>query len=144
MDIIRVTEPWHIAAVYYLRIQLALSLDIPISGEIDEKQGNNGDYLLIMEGKTPVATGRLRHYQGQAKFERISVAVEYQGRGIGSLLIREMEIWAAEQGYTRVLITSKWEVRQFYLQLGYQVEGDIIKGGMFTLIHVTKTLIDRI
>lgn len=140
MDIIRVTEPWHIAAVHYLRIQVALSLNIPISGEIDEKPGDNCDYLLIMEGETPVATGRLRHFQGQAKFERISVAVGYQGRGIGSLLIREMEIWAAEQGFTQVLITSKWDVRQFYLQLGYQAEGGIIEGGMFALIRVTKTL----
>ena len=140
MDIIRVTEPWHIAAVHYLRIQVALSLNIPISGEIDEKPGDNCDYLLIMEGETPVATGRLRHFQGQAKFERISVAVGYQGCGIGSLLIREMEIWAAEQGFTQVLITSKWDVRQFYLQLGYQAEGGIIEGGMFALIRVTKTL----
>lgn len=140
MDIIRVTEPWHIAAVHYLRIQVALSLNIPISGEIDEKTGDHCDYLLIMEGETPVATGRLRHYQGQAKFERISVAVGYQGQGIGSLLIREMEVWAAEQGFNQVLITSKWDVRQFYLQLGYQTEGDIIDGGMFALIRVTKAL----
>ncbi|MFT8211432.1 MAG: GNAT family N-acetyltransferase [Symbiopectobacterium sp.] len=140
MEIIRVTEPWHLAAVHYLRIQIALSLDIPISGEIDEKPGDECDYLLIVEGETPVATGRLRHYQGQAKFEQISVAVEYQGQGIGSLLIREMEVWAAEQGFTQVLITSKWDVRQFYLQLSYQTEGDIIEGGMFALIRVTKTL----
>lgn len=140
MEIIRVTEPWHIAAVHYLRIQVALSLNIPISGEIDEKTGDNCDYLLIMDGKTPLATGRLRHYQGQAKFERITVAVGYQGQGMGSLLIREMEVWAAEQGFSQVLITSKWDVRQFYLQLGYHVEGDIIDNHMFALIRVTKTL----
>ena len=140
MNIISVTEPWQLAAVHYLRIQVALSLDIPLSGEIDEQPGETPDYLLLMEGNIPVATGRLRAHEGQAKFERISVAVGYQGRGIGSLLIRAMESWAAEQGFRQVLITSKWDVRHFYLQLGYQAQGEVIEGGLFPLIRVTKTL----
>lgn len=140
MNIIRVTEPWHLAAVHYLRVQVALSLAIPLAGEIDEKPGEQCDYLLIMDGETPLATGRLRDHQGQAKFERISVAVGHQGQGIGSLLIRAMETWAAERGFQQVIITSKWDVRRFYLQLGYQAQGDIIDGGLFPLIRVTKNL----
>jgi len=140
MNIIRATETWHTAAVHYLRIQIALDLGITLADEIDEKPGDACDYLLIMEGETPVAAGRLRQFQGQAKFERICVAPHFQGRGTGSLLIREMEKWAAERGFRQVLITSKWEVRNFYLQLGYKMEGEKVEGGLFSLIHVTKTL----
>lgn len=33
MEIIRVTETWQLAAVHYLRIQVALSLAIPLAGK---------------------------------------------------------------------------------------------------------------
>ena len=140
MEIIRASETWHIAAVHYLRIQTAIDLNISLAAEIDETADAPCDYLLIIEENTPVAAGRLRSYPEYAKFERICVAPAYQSRGIGSLLIREMEKWASERGFPRILITSKWDVRQFYLQLGYQPEGDIIADGLFPLIRVTKTL----
>lgn len=140
MEIIRVEELWQLAAVHYLRIQVALSLDIPVAGEIDEKPGEKVDYLLLMDGPTPVATGRLRNFEGKAKFERITVAAGRQGQGIGRLLMQELEKWAAELGFSEVLITGKLEVRDFYLKLGYATDGAVTTAGRFPLVRLTKAL----
>ena len=140
MEIRRVKERWEVAAVHYLRIQVALSLNIPVRGEIDEKEGDQLDYLLIMDGDTPAATGRLRNYEGKAKFERITVGVAYQRKGIGHLLIEEMEKWAYELGFREIFITGKQEVQDFYLKAGYATNGEVIQTGIFPLVHLTKTL----
>lgn len=140
MEIIRVEEIWQLAAVHYLRIQVALSLDIPVAGEIDEKPGEKVDYLLLMDGPAPVATGRLRNHEGKAKFERITVAAGRQGQGIGRVLMRELEKWATELGFREVLITGKLEVRDFYLKLGYATDGTVTPGGRFSLVRLTKAL----
>jgi GNAT superfamily N-acetyltransferase len=140
MDIIRVEETWQLAAVHYLRIQVALSLDIPVSSEIDEKPGDTVDYLLLMDGPTPVATGRLRRYEGKAKFERITVASGRQGQGLGRLLMTELEKWARELGFNEAVITGKLEVRDFYLKLGYATDGEVTQRGRFSLVLLTKTL----
>ncbi|THF62788.1 GNAT family N-acetyltransferase [Pseudothauera nasutitermitis] len=140
MEIIRVAETWQLAAVHYLRIQVALSLDIPVAGEIDEKPGEKVDYLLIMDGPTPAATGRLRNYEGKAKFERITVAVDRQGQGIGRLLMQGLETWAYETGLREALVTGKLEVLDFYLKLGYATDGAVTQGGRFPLVRLTKAL----
>lgn len=143
MEIIRVAEIWQLAAVHYLRIQVALSLDIPVAGEIDEKPGEKVDYLLIMDGPAPVATGRLRNYEGKAKFERITVAVDRQGQGIGRLLMQALEAWAHEIGLREALVTGKLEVLDFYLKLGYATDGAVTQGGRFPLVRLTKALGSR-
>ncbi|WP_198008303.1 MULTISPECIES: GNAT family N-acetyltransferase [Brenneria] len=134
------TETWQLAAVHYLRIQVALSLAIPLAGEIDETPGDRVDYLLITDGTLPVATGRLRHYESQAKFERITVAVDRQGQGIGRLLMQGLEAWAYELGLRRALVTGKLEVRDFYLKLGYVTDGAVTQTGLFPLVRLTKEL----
>ncbi|MCL2891759.1 GNAT family N-acetyltransferase [Brenneria tiliae] len=141
MEIVRVTETWQLAAVHYLRIQVALSLAIPLAGEIDEKPGEQVDYLLLMDGPVPVATGRLRHYEGQAKFERITVAADRQGQGIGRLLMGALEAWAYERGLRRALVTGKLEVRDFYLKQGYVTDGTVTQTGIFPLVRLTKELV---
>lgn len=141
MEIIRVTELWQLAVVHYLRIQVALSLDIPAEGEIDERPGEQVDYLLLMDGHVPVATGRLRHYDGRAKFERITVAVDRQRRGIGRVLMQALEAWAAELGLRQALVTGKLEVCDFYLKLGYATDGTVTHTGRFPLVLLTKELV---
>lgn len=140
MKTIRVVENWQLAAVHYLRIQVALSLDIPLAGEIDEKPGEQVDYLLLMDGPTPVATGRLRNYEGRAKFERITVAVGRQGQGVGRLLMQALEAWARELGLRQALVTGKLEVRDFYLKQGYVTDGAVTQTGRFPLVTLTKVL----
>ncbi|MBG6082422.1 GNAT family N-acetyltransferase [Rubrivivax gelatinosus] len=140
MEIRRVTQRWELAAVHYLRVEVALSLGIPLDGEIDEKEGDRVDYLLITDGGRPLATGRLRHLDGQAKFERITVASTQQRQGHGSRLILALEDWAHELGYREAVITSKAEAEDFYLRLGYVRDGDVVHGGRFSLVRVTKAL----
>lgn len=140
MKIIRVTDVWQLAAVHYLRIQVALSLDIPLAGEIDEKPGERVDYLLLMDGAFPVATGRLRNHEGRAKFERITIAVGRQGQGVGRLLMQALEAWARELGLRQALVTSKPEARDFYLKLGYIADGTVTLAGRFPLVRLTKAL----
>jgi GNAT superfamily N-acetyltransferase len=140
MEIRRVREPWELAAVHYLRIQVALNLNIPPQREIDEKPGEAVEYLLILDGDVPVATGRLRVVEGKAKFERITVAVARQGQGLGRRLMRELEAWARDKGLTEAYLTGKAEVENFYLRIGYATDGPVSYAGTFPLVRMTKSL----
>ena len=140
METRRVKEPWELAAVYFVRIQLALELGITPQREIDEKAGEALDHLLILDGDVPIAAGRLRVVENKAKFERITVASTWQGRGIGRRLMAELEDWAREKGLAEAYLTGKVEVEDFYRKLGYATDGAVIHGGPFPLVRMVKRL----
>lgn len=140
MEFIRVQAPWELACVHYLRVAVGLHLNIPPNGEIDEKPEEILEYGLLMDGDTPVATGRLRIVDGRAKFERITVAVAYQSKGHGRRLMAELEAWAREKGLKQAYLTGKLDVEDFYRKSGYASEGEVMYKGRFPLVTMSKRL----
>ena len=61
-----------------------------------------------------------------SKGQLIQMAVEtdWQGKGIGKLLVRSLIAFAVSQGIKEIEIHSRAEVISFYEQLGFQVFGD--------------------
>lgn len=56
----------------------------------------------------------------------ISVAPEWRGRGVGSVLMRAAEDWARERGATRVILdlaAANTGARRLYERLGYETHG---------------------
>ncbi len=60
MEVIRVTENWQRAAVYWLRIQVFVEgQNIPLEMEFDARDGDGTRYVLIVENHRSIATARL-------------------------------------------------------------------------------------
>ena len=75
-----------------------------------------------------------------SKGQLIQMAVEtdWQGKGIGKLLVRSLIAFAVSQGIKEIEIHSRAEVTSFYEQLGFQVFGDEFEevGVKHRMIHL--------
>ena len=85
------------------------------------------DYLntvvIVYDDGTPVGCGCFKAFdKDSVEIKRMFVKDEYRGRGIGRLLIEELEAWAKESGYnSTVLETGKKHVEAIglYKRQGY-------------------------
>ena len=60
------------------------------------------------------------------EISRVFVAPDFQGRGIGKLIVSHLERCAAENGVKAVYLTSTAVSKAFYESLGYLViEGEV-------------------
>lgn len=130
------------AAVCDVRIETMIkNFDITIDQEFDESDGLDTRYVLLSDGRIPVAECRLHGLNGYAKIERVSVLTPYQKKGVGSKLLQEAEKWLKELGYRHVVITSREEALPFYLKNGYALMNHEKEGsGIFTCVYVDKML----
>ena len=100
MEIIRATETWQQAGAYYVRIQaMAKKHHITLRQEFDEHDTPNTQYIVAVDHDFPAATARMYPLDGQSvMIGRVVVLPEYRHQGIGTMVVRECEKWAAEQG----------------------------------------------
>ena len=102
------------------------------NAEFEEADG--GAFLLlydgtVLDGDEPVAGGAFRRYDdGTAELKRIWTHSEHRRRGLGRLIVDELEQEAARRGYTRVELTTgprQPEARGLYLRAGYRPLFDV-------------------
>ena len=55
---------------------------------------------------------------------QVAVATEYQGQGVGGLLVDECERWSRKNGFTRIELNARETAVHFYDRLGYHVEAE--------------------
>lgn len=142
MQTIRVTEQWQRSAVHYLRIKVsAIGLQIPLAIEFDEHDGEQTNYMLLLDDNTPVATARLHFVDEKtAKIERVCVSEEYQGKGYGRCLMQATEAWASVLDAEKIVVTSKADVVGFYEKLGYTPNYNIIYNSFIPIVYTEKQL----
>jgi GNAT superfamily N-acetyltransferase len=141
--VVRVQLPWELAAAYYVRVTVGLSLGVGPDREIDEKSDEPVRHLVVLDGHEPVAAGRWRDYEDQAKFERIGVVPSRRGQGWGRRIMEALEAEARAAGKTKAVLTARTEVEQFYQSLGYTA-GEAVPGPThFPLRWYRKDLADH-
>lgn len=81
--------------------------------------------VLIYDETTTIACGAIKEYLPDAmEVKRMFTLSKYRGKGAASLLLKELEKWAAELGYAKcVLETGKRQkdAVALYLKNGYQI-----------------------
>lgn len=61
--------------------------------------------IVAYNGNTAAGCGAIKEYEtGVAEVKRMYVPEEYRGRGIASLILAELEKWAAGLGYTKCIL----------------------------------------
>ncbi|MFI9384478.1 GNAT family N-acetyltransferase [Kutzneria sp. NPDC052558] len=95
--------------------------------EFEEAHG--GAFLLLYDGDEPVAGGAFRRYdEHTAELKRIWTSSGHRRRGLGLLVVEELEQEAARRGYTRIYLTTgprQPEARGLYLRAGYRPLFDV-------------------
>ena len=68
----------------------------------------------------PVGVGRAHFIsQGEAQIRSISVEPEWEGKGIGSIVLKELEKIVSEKGARRIIIHARNSAIEFYKKNGY-------------------------
>lgn len=80
-------------------------------------------HLLVKDGSgKAVATGRMQfNSPKEAQIRSMAVINEYQGKGIGSLIIAHLEKIAREKRLETILLDARENAVNFYLQNGYEI-----------------------
>lgn len=63
--------------------------------------------VVLYESGIPVGCGALKEYElGIAEVKRMFVKPEYRGKGLASLILKELEAWAAELSYQKCILET--------------------------------------
>ena len=123
MRIIRAATEAERAGVYFVRIQaMQRAHRIPLSEEIDEKDGPECRYILLLDDIFPAAACRWFPVSADAaEIGRVVVLPEYRGRNLGKAVMQAAEQWIAESGFRKAVVNSRRGVEPFYEKLGYRL-----------------------
>lgn len=120
------TDPNFVALVRLLDEELAI-IDGDEHGFYSQynKIDQINHVVLIYDETTAIACGAIKEYLTDAmEVKRMFTLPKYRGKGAASLLLKELEKWAAELGYAKcVLETGKRQkdAVALYLKNGYQI-----------------------
>ena len=92
--------------------------------EFDDTDSISLHCVLYCGGKS-AAAGRMYGEGSLAHIGRIAVLKEYRGKGLGSLMMNELEKQARERGYTGTALSAQCRAQRFYEANGYTARGDI-------------------
>jgi putative acetyltransferase len=97
-------------------IQLIRLLDKHLSdvfGTIQEYYGqfniisNNDTVVVAYMNEVPAGSGCIRQYDANTiEVKRMFVSEEYRGNGIAGAVLNELETWAKELGYKRIILET--------------------------------------
>lgn len=122
LEVIRARKLHEQAGAYYVRIQaMARQHHITLREEFDEHDGPECNYIVVLDHDFPVATCRWFPVEtGIVEIGRVVVLPEYRGKDIGRLVVGKAEEWISEEGYEKIVISSRDVAVGFYEKLGYQ------------------------
>ena len=96
----------------------------PRGSEQDDFESKSQHLMIANPGGQALAVGRL-HFNSPSEAQIRFMAVEpaAQGRGLGSVILRELEARARAAGATAIVLNARDNVRPFYEKHGFTVTG---------------------
>ncbi|GGM38824.1 acetyltransferase [Paraliobacillus quinghaiensis] len=100
--------------------------EVPLSDEFDKHdQDPNTKHILIEIDNQPAATGRIRIVDGKGKLERICVSLSFRKKGLGKLIVKNLEAIARDKNALAVFLHGQTHAEGFYQSLNYQTVSDV-------------------
>lgn len=102
---------------------------VPSAIEIDQNESHCIYFVLYNEAHQAIATVRLLpdSESNQVTLQRMAVFDDYQGKGIGSLLLQEAEKVAQEQSFHSISLHAQLGALDFYLKNAYKAVGHVFE-----------------
>ena len=110
-------------------LKLASNLDIEKAKEIFEKISSNSNhfiYVAILDGRVVGSTSMLiepkfiHNGRNVAHIEDVVVSKDYQGKGIGEMLMRTLLDLAKDNNCYKTILDCTDEVKPFYEKIGFK------------------------
>jgi len=96
----------------------------PRGSERDEREADSQHLMIPGADSRPLAVGRL-HFnspdEGQVRF--MAVEPEAQGRGLGGVILKELERRARVMGAKGIVLNARQDVERFYNKHGFVTVG---------------------
>ncbi|MDO4869756.1 MAG: GNAT family N-acetyltransferase [Bacillota bacterium] len=143
MEAVRAVTAAQRAGAYYVRIHaMAVKHHIPLEMEIDHHDETDAKHVIVLDDVLPVATGRIfPAADGAAQMGRIVVLPEYRRKGLGTMVVKALEAWAAEMGYEKIILEARENKTAFYESMGYAGDkSKTIYSEPFTCVYMEKYL----
>ncbi len=81
--------------------------------------------VVAYDGATSVGCGAIKEYENETmEVKRMFVTPDNRGKGIGSVVLKELEAWAKELGYNKCILETgekQPEAIQLYKNNGYSI-----------------------
>lgn len=128
MDI-NITEPKSDLDCVFLRnIRIrvfVIEQQIPWQWEFDDYD-KIARHILVKDQDKIIGTGRLFPYLGNDDYKlgRIAVLKEYRGNGIGTKILKHLELIAKDKKVNQIILEAQSDKLNFYLKENYIIEGD--------------------
>ena len=117
----KTAEDWEM--YYELRWKvLRAPWDQPKGSEKEASDASAVNLMILGEDQRPIAVGRVHlEERGLAQVRFVAVEESMQGKGVGRLLMQELEQRARNLGASKVFLQSRENALEFYRRLGYTV-----------------------
>ncbi|UJH92418.1 GNAT family N-acetyltransferase [Antarcticibacterium sp. 1MA-6-2] len=82
-------------------------------------------FIILYENESPVGCGALKEFEpGVAEVKRMFVKPESRGKGLASVVLKELEKWAAELSFRKCILETgirQPDAIQLYKKNGYSI-----------------------
>jgi len=90
--------------------------------ELDDLENDNFPIMVCEVDGFPIGVGRTHFIsEDEAQIRSISVEEEWSGKGIGSIIIKELEKIVVAKGAKRIIIHARNNAVEFYKKNGYKI-----------------------
>jgi hypothetical protein len=114
--------------------QLIAALDNELWNELNEDQAKYDQYnkvpdlktvLILYVNEKPAASGCIKKYnENTVEVKRMFVVKEHRGKGLSSMILKELESWAIELGFHYAILETSIHfkaARSLYTNAGYKI-----------------------
>ncbi|MCI2947397.1 putative GNAT family N-acyltransferase [Staphylococcus caledonicus] len=98
---------------------------VPLENELDSYEEDSIHIIGYDNHHTPFACARFRPYEDGAKVERVAILKTHRQGGYGQSLMLEIEKFAKDKGYQKLILNAQVQAQGFYTKLGYTPTGEI-------------------
>lgn len=108
---------------YYLRWKiLRRPLLQPIKSERDDLENSSIHRMIVNDKNEPIAIGRLQiNSDSNAQIRFMAVENKFQGMGLGSKVLNELEFLAKEKKCKHIILHARENALSFYKKKGYRI-----------------------
>ena len=94
----------------------------PEGSEVDEME-DQCFHIMVMDNQKTIAVGRLQYNSAdEAQIRYMAVEKEYEGNGIGRMIVNTLEQQARKKNVGTVILDAREPAVGFYQKLGYKIE----------------------
>ena len=130
-------------AYYQCRWELLRKpLEQPPGSEKDEHEENAFHVMAVDKDNHVFGVGRV-HFNNdtEAQVRYMAVKDEWTQKGIGSLILTQLEQYARDNGAKKIMLYARENAIDFYLKRGYFSQGPAHNlFGQIPHLHMTKTI----